>query len=128
MSRVETTWMRSGALVLIATAWLAGPAVAAERSETLTLDASALEVENLVGSVQLRAAAGRDFVVEATIVAERIRERVFEIVSTPSGEPVTISVGVAERRGSESMPDVTQRADDALYRAKSAGRNRVEGT
>ncbi len=73
MSRVETTWMRSGALVLIATAWLAGPAVAAERSETLTLDASALEVENLVGSVQLRAAAGRDFVVEATIVAARTR-------------------------------------------------------
>ncbi len=70
MRRVETTWMRSGALVLIAAAWLAGPAVAAERSETLTLDASALEVENLVGSVQLRAAAGRDFVVEATIVAE----------------------------------------------------------
>ena len=69
MSKVETTWMRSGALGLIAAAWLAGPAIGAERSETLKFDGSALEVENLAGSVQLRPAEGRDFVVEATIVA-----------------------------------------------------------
>jgi diguanylate cyclase (GGDEF)-like protein len=40
---------------------------------------------------------------------------------------VTVSIGVAERRGLEGAPDdVVRAADEALYRAKHAGRNRVE--
>ncbi len=37
----------------------------------------------------------------------------------------TLSVGVAEPRGADSLEDVLQRADTALYFAKSGGRNRV---
>jgi diguanylate cyclase len=43
----------------------------------------------------------------------------------PSGRRVTVSIGVVERRGAESLGDVLKRADDALYRAKTAGRNQV---
>jgi diguanylate cyclase (GGDEF)-like protein len=39
---------------------------------------------------------------------------------------VTISVGVAERRGGEPRDALIARADDALYVAKNSGRNRVE--
>jgi two-component system cell cycle response regulator len=40
--------------------------------------------------------------------------------------PITVSVGVASVRASASSPDVLiRRADDALYRAKAQGRNRV---
>jgi diguanylate cyclase (GGDEF)-like protein len=39
---------------------------------------------------------------------------------------VTISVGVAERRAGETREALIGRADDALYAAKQAGRNRVE--
>ncbi|WP_119717617.1 sensor domain-containing diguanylate cyclase [Cognatilysobacter tabacisoli] len=39
--------------------------------------------------------------------------------------PVTVSVGVAERRAGESVAAVMQRADEALYAAKRGGRDRV---
>lgn len=44
------------------------------------------------------------------------------------GEPVTItlSAGIAEFRNDEATEDTFERADQALYRAKGAGRNRVE--
>jgi len=38
---------------------------------------------------------------------------------------VTTSVGVAEVESGETLRDVFKRADDALYKAKQAGRNRA---
>lgn len=66
----------------------------------------------------------------AYAVAERIRERVeaeaFAIHSNARQIPVTVSIGVASRRaGDASSAEMMKRADDALYRAKAAGRNRV---
>ena len=39
---------------------------------------------------------------------------------------VTISIGVTALRASDTPDTVLDRADEALYRAKQAGRNRVE--
>jgi len=39
---------------------------------------------------------------------------------------VTVSIGVTQHRRNESLQDTLQRADAALYRAKTAGRNRAE--
>jgi diguanylate cyclase len=39
---------------------------------------------------------------------------------------ITVSMGVARLRGdNDTLPSMTKRADDALYRSKNAGRNRV---
>lgn len=38
--------------------------------------------------------------------------------------PVTVSIGVAEFRDSDTQEDVFERADRALYLAKKRGRNR----
>ncbi|WP_397473540.1 GGDEF domain-containing protein [Pusillimonas sp.] len=41
--------------------------------------------------------------------------------------PITVSTGIATlRQGDQSFEDVLRRADQALYRAKSKGRNRLE--
>lgn len=43
----------------------------------------------------------------------------------PLPRPMTFSVGIAERSPGQSAPDLYRAADRALYRAKSAGRDRM---
>jgi len=66
----------------------------------------------------------------AAIVAERIRRRIagepFSIGSGAATLDVTISVGIAALSGVSDTPAaIIKRADQALYRAKRDGRNRV---
>lgn len=60
-------------------------------------------------------------------VAERIRERVANLTLPGLSHPVTISIGVACQQADDpDLAALIRRADNALYRAKEAGRNRVE--
>lgn len=68
-------------------------------------------------------ARGRNLA-QAAALAEKIRVSLFGRVWR-HGEPVTCSIGVA-MLASESAAMFLARADNALYRAKSGGRNRVE--
>ena len=66
----------------------------------------------------------------AAMVAERLRRRIaaepFAIQQGARSIPVTISIGIAGLRGKEdSAASLLKRADQALYRAKRDGRNRV---
>ena len=66
------------------------------------------------------------------VSAERLRGVIAEspIVSTAGPIPVTLSVGLVSVNAGDSEPvehiALVQAADSALYRAKAAGRNRVE--
>ncbi|MGA2712881.1 MAG: diguanylate cyclase [Bryobacteraceae bacterium] len=65
---------------------------------------------------------------EAARVAERIRERLSTLafgMGTGSPFSVTATFGVARSEPDVDAKDVMEAADRALYRAKSAGRNRV---
>jgi diguanylate cyclase len=65
-----------------------------------------------------------------TAIAERIRGSISECRMTrrSTGEAlpgITVSIGVAQFQGGESMADLIDRCDQALYLAKKMGRNRV---
>jgi two-component system cell cycle response regulator len=65
----------------------------------------------------------------AALVAERLRRGIaseaFAIQGGARAIDVTISVGIAALRGGDDPGSVLKRADEALYRAKRDGRNRV---
>ncbi len=61
----------------------------------------------------------------AHVLAEHLRE-ILESYVHPRAGRVTASFGVAERQSGESYDSWFKRADKALYKAKSQGRNRVE--
>lgn len=66
----------------------------------------------------------------AAVFAERLRRRVAESALTTDGGiviTVTVSIGMAAMAGTDADCDaVLARADEALYRAKRGGRNRIE--
>lgn len=81
---------------------------------------------------------GEEFVVvlpqttleDARTMAERMRRSILELqiphVKAPTGSVVSMSAGVTASNGDRASADVIAEADKALYRAKVAGRNRVE--
>ena len=65
---------------------------------------------------------------EALIVAEKLRKKIEESPFNFKKEPVqiTVSFGISEIVAGESIDDVFNRADKALYKAKESGRNQVQ--
>ena len=62
--------------------------------------------------------------------AEAVAQRITEAVATVGrkfdpARPVTASTGIAQAEKNDSVASLTRRADEACYRAKSAGGNRV---
>ncbi|WP_376690397.1 GGDEF domain-containing protein [Wenzhouxiangella sp. EGI_FJ10409] len=64
----------------------------------------------------------------AGLAAERLRREIGDTPFSTSAGPITCtaSIGVAEYQPGEAVHRTISRADEALYAAKSAGRNRVK--
>jgi diguanylate cyclase (GGDEF)-like protein len=58
-------------------------------------------------------------------IAERARQKLEKTLVPPVRRPITVSFGVAELGYWEEAEALLQRADQALYRAKRAGRNQI---
>jgi diguanylate cyclase (GGDEF)-like protein len=66
---------------------------------------------------------------QAAVLAERLRTRIEEMRLGTLRKPIQLSAsfGIAERGAHESLDQLINDADEWLYRAKEAGRNRVSG-
>ncbi len=64
----------------------------------------------------------------ARLFAERVRTSIEKdpVETDAQSVPVTISIGCSSYNPDETMSEFINRADEALYRAKEMGRNRVE--
>lgn len=62
---------------------------------------------------------------EALEYAERLRKEVMELDIEPVPEEVTASLGISTMKSDDDIESMMKRADEALYRSKEAGRNRV---
>lgn len=101
--------------------------------EVLKKVADTLKKDLRVGDIVARW-GGEEFVAillganeeQAKMKAEQIRGEVEKIVfENPEGLKVTISIGVSEFESGKTFEDLVKHADEALYRAKETGRNRV---
>lgn len=92
--------------------------------------------ETLRGSDIFGRWGGEEFIVllpatplaQAVEAGERVRLAIADLAYTGEGGRrfgITVSVGVAQLAPGETADTLTERADKALYAAKSAGRNRV---
>jgi diguanylate cyclase (GGDEF)-like protein len=114
---------------------IAGDAVLAHLSGIVVASVRSTDVVGRYGGEEfglLLVQAGAE---EATIITNRLRERVakqrFPLpdlpvdVPIPDDIPVTVSIGVAQLLPDDDLESLLHRADVALYEAKAAGRNQV---
>ncbi len=59
----------------------------------------------------------------ARAIAEALQQR--HIPGLPAGYPLTVSIGLHQRQGEETLAEMQRLADRALYRAKADGKNRA---
>ena len=78
-----------------------------------------------VGGDEFAALLDDTLLVDAKVVAERIRTAARELDGSGPGDPLTLSIGVAEVDGLEPWEAVLSHADSAMYRAKDSGGDRV---
>lgn len=107
-----------------------GDLILKEFAARLSTNMRAIDVVSRYGGEEFMIAMPDTTEAEAVLAADRIRSL---IAGTPiyiDGEALTIttSAGVAQAAVGESLKEVFKRADTALYRAKTNGRNQVCGT
>lgn len=97
----------------------------------VTLASSCLRSEDVLGRLggeEFAALLPGTAMADAQLIAERLRSKVAEhaLPSSRGPIPLTISIGIAQCLPGEEPEGTLHRADQAMYRAKESGRNRVE--
>jgi len=102
-----------------------GDAVLEATSAQLRRDARASDLPARLGGEEFALLLPDTTCKQASLVAERFRTSMAGLRPLGGEQAVTASVGVAERHDGEDGDAVLAHADEALYAAKAAGRNRV---
>ena len=103
---------------------LAGDEVLRGFGRLLRTDLRATDVPGRWGGEEFIVVLPSSTFFDAVTMAEHIRERMESLIFS-FGAMVTVSIGVAACRSTDSMEEWIKRADLALYRAKIDGRNQT---
>lgn len=104
---------------------LAGDQVLEQTAYLLTTNIRASDYAVRIGGEEIALFLPNTNKNEAINLAEKIRE-IIATTPYPEVDQITVSMGVAERRKEEDYLSLYNRTDQALYQAKSKGKNRVE--
>jgi len=104
-----------------------GDQILKEVATRLVTNMRAIDVVSRYGGEEFMIAMPNTSEGEALIAADRVRGLIAGTPIYVDGQAlrITTSAGVAEAQKGELLRDVFKRADDALYKAKQAGRNKV---
>ena len=105
-----------------------GDAVLAALGQLLPRQARPYDITARWGGEEFVLALPQTIGSDGCTVAERIRQAVEAAsITAVNGDAmsITVSIGVADRRPGEPLDSVVDRADRAMYAAKTSGRNRV---
>jgi diguanylate cyclase (GGDEF)-like protein len=110
---------------------LAGDQVLADLGQVLNASTRQGDICARIGGEEFAVLLPAVDLPRALAAAEKLRQRVSQKVTHHRGQDlaITVSLGVAVMEPGRLLEpdDLVQRADQALYRAKRGGRNRVEG-
>jgi len=104
-----------------------GDQILKEVATRLVTNMRAIDVVSRYGGEEFMIAMPKTEEGEALVAADRVRGLIAGTPIYVDGQAlqITTSAGVAQVRKGELLRDVFKRADDALYKAKQAGRNKV---
>ena len=104
-----------------------GDVILKEIAARLATNMRAIDIVSRYGGEEFMIAMPDTKEAEALIAADRVRSLIAGTPIYVDGQAlsITTSAGVAQVEKGEQLRDVFRRADDALYKAKRAGRNRV---
>ena len=105
---------------------LVGDTVLQGVANTLRADLRAADLAGRWGGEEFVLVLPETAAEEAFKLVERLRGTIGAREFVP-GRPITMSFGLAAAGPGDSLHSLQARADEALYRAKHGGRNRVEG-
>ena len=107
----------------------AGDTVLRKFSSLLRDELRQVDIAGRMGGEEFAVLLPEADLVAAAVFAERLRQKVAgtSIMLDTQRVSITVSIGIAVMSADDARPDqVLQRADEALYRAKTLGRNRIE--
>ena len=104
-----------------------GDQILKEIAARLVTNMRAVDIVSRYGGEEFMIAMPSTTQAEAVVAADRVRDLIAGTPIYVDGQAlqITTSAGVAEVQKGEELRDVFRRADDALYKAKQAGRNQV---
>ncbi|MBU2590401.1 MAG: diguanylate cyclase [Nitrospinae bacterium] len=105
---------------------LAGDMVLKELADLLKLSLRESDIISRWGGEEFITLLPSTSIDNASMIAEKIRKNIEAHTFSRDDIKATCSFGVAEYRAGETEEALFKRVDEALYRAKEGGRNRVE--